>query len=375
MKNLFLACLFLGSTFGYGAKENKGLTKPKLQIGLVFPFSGSLSRFGDDLLKGFTLAHENLKKENPDLAARVQFIVQDNKGLTSLTEASTLKLIKEQRVHIIFGGLTNFASTSIADLAQHHKKPFISAAANFHRSPQYDYAFNACLMKTNQGQSLGNFAAQYFPESRAVIVTEIDNPFSEKVSRDFIKSFGSSGGQVVGAFDYQAMEEAHDGLVLKIKEKNPDIVLLPGRFSDAKKIIAEARMVGINVPFLGGDRWDDQKYRAQDLDTMTGNYYVSHFDAKEPRPEIAAFSKAYSKKHGTSPGVFAALGYDGFNVIIKAFMKADSNRSTVLRKALANLPCSVLNPSKNQLHAQSAGSGVVMKTTKKGPEFLTRMKF
>ena len=96
MKNLFLACLFLGSTFGYGAKENKGLTKPKLQIGLVFPFSGSLSRFGDDLLKGFTLAHENLKKENPDLAARVQFIVQDNKGLTSLTEASTLKLIKEQ---------------------------------------------------------------------------------------------------------------------------------------------------------------------------------------------------------------------------------------------------------------------------------------
>ena len=42
----------------------------------------------------------------------------------------------------------------------------------------------------------------------------------------------------------------------RIKAAKPDFVFLPGYYEEAGLIIKQARELGIDVPFMGGDGWD-----------------------------------------------------------------------------------------------------------------------
>ena len=42
----------------------------------------------------------------------------------------------------------------------------------------------------------------------------------------------------------------------RIKAAKPDFVLIPGYYEEVGLIVKQAREIGIDVPFMGGDGWD-----------------------------------------------------------------------------------------------------------------------
>ena len=97
---------------------------------------------------------------------------------------------------------------------------------------------------------------------------------------------------------------------------------------------AKARELGITMPILGTDGWDDPKVKdIAGADAINNTFFCTHYSDKDA--EVKPFLDAFNKKFGHAPNVFAALGYDAGKVLIDALKRAGSDDSEKLAKAIA----------------------------------------
>ena len=100
-------------------------------------------------------------------------------------------------------------------------------------------------------------------------------------------------------------------------------------------MLKQARQLGINVPFLGGDGWDSPKL--QELagpEAIKGNYISSHFSADDKDPQVQKFVQEYEANFKQKPGAMAALGYDGMLVMADALSRAGELSRENIKKAI-----------------------------------------
>ena len=96
----------------------------------------------------------------------------------------------------------------------------------------------------------------------------------------------------------------------------------------------QARELGITMPILGTDGWDDPKVKdIAGADAINNTFFCTHYSDKDA--EVKPFLDAYNKKFGHAPNVFAALGYDAGKVLIDALKRAGSDDSEKVAKAIA----------------------------------------
>ena len=56
-----------------------------------------------------------------------------------------------------------------------------------------------------------------------------------------------------------AKDTDFNAILTNIKAANPEFVFLPGYYEEVGLIIKQARALGIEAPFMGGDGWDSPK--------------------------------------------------------------------------------------------------------------------
>lgn len=98
----------------------------------------------------------------------------------------------------------------------------------------------------------------------------------------------------------------------------------------------QARELGMNQPFAGGDGWDDAKlFEIGTPAALNNTYYVDH--VATAAPDMVQFVKDYQAKFGHEPNAMSALAYDAANMITKAIETAGSVDSSKIRDALEKL--------------------------------------
>src|SRR5437660_12579454 len=85
-----------------------GVTLPanaaeELRIGFVAPTTGIFAQVGKDMVDGFQLYLDETKSDFG--GAQVKFIVEDEQGKPDTAVTKAKKLVLQDKVHMIFGGL------------------------------------------------------------------------------------------------------------------------------------------------------------------------------------------------------------------------------------------------------------------------------
>lgn len=357
--------------------SNDRLRKPRLKIGMIIPTSGPMRQYGQQVLNGAEIAIKQLSNDDEDLAQRLIIVKEDNEGLQGTSTKKADKLLNVDHVHILFGGILTSNSQVISDIANKAKKPFLTPASTHDLITKSPYTFRSCLMDTNQGKLMGKFAYKNLRKRSALLLSEADSLYSRTIADSFKEYFQSIGGQVVGEVSYRPDQKAYPEVANEISMHKPDIIIHPGHYMDAKRLIDSSRKKGVRAPFLGSDSWDYPKFYSKEQgDILKGNYFLTHFTAQDPDKKVQAFNADYKHTFGTEPTVTAAMGFDGMNVIIAAFKMSDSNRSSKLKKSLEGIECfgfgGVIKMAKDR-NAQKPAA--IMVTTTRGVHFMTRVRF
>ncbi len=309
-------------------------TAADLKIGVVSPMTGATATFGQENTNGIKLAYEKLKKGT---GKKFDLIIEDDKSEAIESTNATRKLLSVDKVSVMIGAPTSSLALASAPIVQEAKIPFITPTATNAKVTQVgNFITRACFTDDFQGVVMAKFAVQTLKKTKGLILVENTSDYSKGLAKAFSDEFTKLGGKMVNTEEltYAAKDTDFQSLLRKVKRANPDFVFIPGYYVEVGLIVKQARALGINVPFLGGDGWDSPKLFEIAGEAVKGSYISNHFAPDDKSPVVQNFVKEYEKAYGTKPGSFAALGYDSLGIVADAIKRAKSTKPTDIRDAL-----------------------------------------
>jgi branched-chain amino acid transport system substrate-binding protein len=313
------------------------IADPTVRIGAIYGKTGAAALPNNMDLNGIRLATEELNARGGLLGKhRIELVEVDNQSSALGSKAAARKAV-EAGVIAVIGASWSSHSLAMAPVLQDARIPMISSGST---NPEVtlagDFIFRVCFIDDFQGLVMAQFAFRDLGARKAVVLTNAGNKFSIGLAARFIDRFRKLGGRILWEGDY--LEDASDftAILGKVRNLTPEVVFLPGYSKDSALIIKEARKLGIQAVFLGGDGWTDvtgmYQYGGASLD---GTYYSSHWYPDPGSPQNLVFMKKYEKRFGTAPDSASALGHDAMMVLADAVTRANSLDTGRIRDALA----------------------------------------
>jgi branched-chain amino acid transport system substrate-binding protein len=172
-----------------------------------------------------------------------------------------------------------------------------------------EYVFRVCSSDVVIGALLAEYAVEELEARRAAVLYEVGREYSNKLARSFIDRFQETSGQTPREFFYLALETDFRPQLRLIAEYGPDVVFVPGSFTDATLIGAQAADLGLTATLLGGDGWSNPLLFRRG--GPPGEAYFTELCS----PSVE-FERRYQTVFGiATQGCRALLGYDAVQVI------------------------------------------------------------
>jgi branched-chain amino acid transport system substrate-binding protein len=304
-------------------------------IGEYGSMTGSESTFGKSTDNGLQLAVEEKNAAGGIKGKKIAVKLYDDQGKTQEAGSAVTRLITQDHVVAIIGEVASSLSLAGGRVAQQYGVPMISpSSTNPTVTETGDMISRVCFLDSFQGYVVAKFVREDLKLSKAALIYDQAQAYSKGLKDDFAREFQKMGGAITTEQAYTGGDGDYSAQLTTIRESKPDVVFLPGYYTDAANVMLQARKLGLNVPFLGGDGWDSEKLAEIGGKAVEGSYYSNHYAHEDPRPEVQNFVKNYQAKFGAIPDGLAALGYDAAGVLFAAMERAPSLDGKALATAI-----------------------------------------
>ncbi len=317
------------------------VAKDTVIVGMVTSLNGDMKPGGDDSAKGAQLAIEEFNKQNPSgiNGKKVDFRIEDSNSRPEQGKSAAEKLMSDGAVALV-GDVSSGICAQIANAAFAKGVPVVAVGAT--RSDLTDIGsnvFRVCYTDDFQGPVMAIFARKELGKKKAAIITDLKQPYSTDLSKNFRYFFTKLGGTIVDEEFYNSGDAQFSGQLTNLKSKSPDVIFMSGYFNETGPLARQAREQGIgkDVPLMGGDGWDSREILNTGGDAIVGSFFCNHYNNQETRPEVQTFLKTWTAKYGTTPGTtMGALGYDATMLTLQALKAAKVPDSKDVTDAIEN---------------------------------------
>ncbi len=322
-----------------------GANTGKIRVGEYASMTGGEAAFGQSSHKGTQLAFEEVNKSGGVLGRQIEHLLEDTQSKQGESATISKKFISRDKVVALLGEVASGRSLEAAPFCQEARIPMISpSSTNPKVTEMGDYIFRVCFTDPFQGRLLAEFAQKTLKARRVAILSDTASAYSVGLAKYFKDPFVAGGGQVVLEQKYSGKDKDFKAQLTAIKAANPEAICVPGYYTEAGLIVAQARQLGINVPLFGGDGWEaPQLIEIAGGKALENTYYSTHYSSENTDPQVQSFVAAFKARYnGETPDAMAALGYDSARVLADAIKRAGSTEGPKLRDAIAatkDFPC------------------------------------
>ncbi|WP_075983278.1 ABC transporter substrate-binding protein [Bacillus massilinigeriensis] len=327
------------SSGGSGSGDKGGDT---IKIGANLELSGQVASYGSSIDQGLELAIEEINKEGID-GKKIELVKVDNKSDAAEATNGAIKLTSQDKVAAIIGAATSTNTLAQVQIAEDSKIPLITPTGT---NPDItnkdgavkDFVFRTCFIDPFQGEVAANFASNDLKSTKAAIFIDSSSDYAKGLAKSFKEVYEKNGGKVVAEEAYVAKDTDFNSTLTNIKAAKPDFVFVPGYYEEVGLIVKQARALGLDVPFMGGDGWDSPKLVELAGGAALNNTFITnHYSSGNKEDQkVQEFVKAFEAKYdGKTPDAFNALGYDTAYFLADAIKRAGSADPKKIQKALA----------------------------------------
>jgi len=307
-----------------------------IPVGLYGAMSGSEASFGQATMQGVKLAAEEINASGGVLGKKIRLVIEDDQGKAEEAASVVTKLITRDNVIAIIGENSSNQSLAAAPICQSNRIPMISpSSTNPNVTKKGDYIFRVCFTDPYQGKALATFVRQNLNATKAAILRDNKNDYSVGLAEVIRAEFTHLGGTIVAEQSYTGGENEFRPQLTAIKSANPQVLFVPGFYTDAGQIALQARDLGITVPLVGGDGWDSPTVISIGGKAVDGCYFSDHYFVGEERPAVQRFVGEINKRTGKNPDANSALGYDALYILTNAIKAAGTLDRKAIRDRIA----------------------------------------
>jgi branched-chain amino acid transport system substrate-binding protein len=292
-------------------------------LGEFGSLTGGTATFGKSTQKGIEMALEEVNKAGGIQGKPVRIVVEDDQSKPEEAATAVKKLVNQDKVLVVLGEVASSRSLAGAPICQEAKVPMITPASTNPKVTQVgDFIFRVCFIDPFQGEVMAKFARNTLKVSKAAILKDIKNDYSVGLAQFFTETFKNLGGAVISEESYSEGDIEFRAQLTALKAKKPEVIFIPGYYTEVGLIARQARDLGITVPLIGGDGWDSPRLIEIGGKALENTYYSNHYTPDDPRPEVQKFLADFKAKYNEIPDAMAPLGYDAARIAFDAIKRS-----------------------------------------------------
>lgn len=298
-----------------------------IKIRFTGPLSGAYAYYGQEAQRGLELAFQNNKDLLSKKGLSLDIKYEDNTGDKTKSVTDFNLFMSEGDVPLVISTNTPL-SQPLIPLAESNKVNLlvlISGAKDLAKDK--NYAFRDAIMSFDEGALLGQYFSSHGLNKIATLVVNDDYGLSCVLG---VKNeIEPKGGKVVAEEVFENSAKDVRSQISKIKEANPDAVLLVGR--EANAVIAAQQMIELGIPqekIYSIDSFESPNV-LKGLGELAESVKITsvYYDLSDEKTKI--FFEQFNKVYGVDPGIYAIDAYSAGEYIIQSIAECGTSAEKI----------------------------------------------
>jgi len=322
-----------GSLVGEGTGADCVIDTP-VPVGAALSLTGAAASYGESQRNGLELAAEHLEeKGGVTYDLRIEDDQTDPRQAISVFEGFV-----EDGVSVIIGPTLSNGAFQAQPVAQEAGVPVLAISNTADGiTAQGDYIFRDSLTEAQVIPQTVAQAKAAFGLEKVVVMYSNDDAFTESGYEVFAAALEEEGVEVLDTLTFSKADTDFRPLLTEAKALEPDAVVVSALIEAAIPLVTQARELGIDVPIIGGNGFNNPKLMADAGEAAEGVVVGAAWNSASDNPLNADFIAAYEEKYGASPDQFAAQAYAGLMIIDEAVRSGCSGERDAVKEGLAGI--------------------------------------
>ena len=311
--------------------------KGPIRIGYFGPLTGNFSQTGKDMTDGFTLFWEEVG--NKVAGREVKIIVEDSDPEPASALTKVRRLVEQEQVHTVAGGLLAATGYAIAPYLEQNKIPTVypvMAPDDITQRKPVRWIVRTSASGSQLTHSLGDYAYKQL-KLRRVATISMDYAFGWESNAGFQRVFEDAGGKVVQRIWTPLSTQDYAPYLASLKKDIDGVYAchtggLSPRFI---KAWSDAGLKG-KIQLVGVGTLTDENVLKTMGDEAVGVITSLIYSSVLDTPANKKFSAAYEKRYNRSTSLYSAEGYTGARFYYEA-LKSINGEAEDKEKLIAAL--------------------------------------
>ena len=323
---IVVALLFAAASPVWG--QTQGVTDNEIVLGTHLDLSGPMTFWSIPQRNAYAMLFEEINAAGGIHGRKLRFIIEDNGLDPKKGVLATQKLIQQDKVFALLGVMGTPVVLASRPIVIEAGIPFMFPGASsrlFWEPKPNRLTFSVGAPFDEQTRA----SVRYFAgKKKRLAVIYQDDDYGKDIRDAVLAQAKPSGMEVVAEASYKRGDTTFSSQVARVRQGNPDLVVLGTIIRETVGIAAEAKKVGWNVDFLVATSACNQAVPDLGKEATEGLYVMCQFvpfDYDNESPAVKAWMDAYQKRFGVKADMAAAMANDVFQLMMIGLERAGRN--------------------------------------------------
>ena len=305
-------------------------------IGVSGPLTGQYAQYGAQWKRGFDVALDEINGSGGINGRPLQYVFEDSQSDPRQSVAIARKFVSDPRIVAEIGDFSSAASMAASPIYNAGKLVqfgFTNSHPDFTKGGEYMWS-NA----PNQSDEMPTLADMAVGALglKKLAALYLNNDWGRTSKDLLVKAAEQRGATVVGTEGYLADEKDFRSAIVRLREQNPDGIIMISYYPDGAQITRQLRAAGLTQPIVAMGSVYSPKFVELGGEAVNGVYTNVPFFPGDLRPIVQKFDKAFEAKFGAEPDAYNGRAYDAMTVLGSVLRQYGTTREAV-REGLSKI--------------------------------------
>lgn len=314
-----------------------------LKVGLVAAMSGQSAKSGEAIVRGLSVAIDEINAKGGVLGKKLELVVRDDESNPAKGAVAARELAQREKVVALFGGLDTPVSLAIVPFANQAKIPFMGVWAAgtpiTKNGAAENYAFRVSAVDEIVDVALVDYSVKKYGAKKPGMIL-INNPWGESNEKGLKAALAEKKMQYAAIEKFETNDVDVVPQLTRLKQAGADVLYLVANVAPSSQVVKSLDRMGWDVPIVShwgpaGGRFSELAGPSAAKVHFIQTYSFSGKLSPKGDAVLAALKKKYPEIKSladVTPAVGIANAYDAMHLTALAIAKAGSTEGPKVRQ-------------------------------------------
>lgn len=314
-----------------------------LKLGLVAAMSGQSAKSGEAIVRGLTIALDEINAKGGALGKKLELIVRDDESNPAKGVVAARELVQREKVVAMFGGLDTPVSMAIVPFANQAKVPFMGVWAAgtpiTRNGAAENYVFRVSAVDELVDIALVDYAIKKYQTKKPGMIL-VNNSWGESNEVGLKAALKAKNIEYAGIEKFEANDVDMVTQLTRLKGVGADVLFMVGNVGPSAQVVKSLDRMSWNVPIVShwgpsGGRFSELAGPSAEKVNFIQTYSFSGTLTPKGETVLASLKKKFPEIKtlaDVTPAVGIANAYDAMHLTALAIAAAGSTEGPKVRE-------------------------------------------